>query len=194
MNPETRNMKHLLFLPLLLASIQAYFQILEQVNQTGQIIPINDSILIQDLQNLSENDIDLPGSCARNLLIAYGLIDYSEPIEFPDTSVAAPSLPILNKKKDQGKASNSNESFIRVFPNPAKDYVIIEFLIAPKEPNSSVAIEINDASGILIEKIVTSKIYDQVLFKTSKLNKGIYLCVLKVNNQVIASNKFIISR
>jgi hypothetical protein len=162
--------------------------------QVGQFIPVTDSILIEDFQSLAENDIDIPGAYARNLLMASGLMNYSEPIEFPDTSVAGPAVPIWNNGKDQWQETNPLESYIKIFPNPANDYFIIEFHCSSIKDGQDVQIIITDGHGSLIRDLYPSKLYDQVLFRTGNLPPGIYLCELKINKKVFTSNKFILSR
>ena len=171
-----------------------YFQALELLYQVGQFIPVTDSILIEDFQSLAENDIDIPGAYARNLLMASGLMNYSEPIEFPDTSVAGPAVPIWNNGKDQWQETNPLESYIKIFPNPANDYFIIEFYCSSIKDGQDVQIIITDGHGSLIRDLYPSKLYDQVLFRTGNLPPGIYLCELKINKKVFTSNKFILSR
>jgi len=190
-HPES---KYLLSFILLHQVYLAYFQILAQLNQIGQVVPVNDSSLIEDLQGLAEDDNEFPGAFARNLLIASGLMNYSEPIEFPDTSLPGPSLPIWNKENDEGSFSISNESFIRVFPNPAKDYIIIEFLCSSVKEIGELRIDITDGSGNLIRTIYPSKSYDQIIFRTGNLFSGLYLCELKANKKVLFSEKFILTR
>jgi len=73
---------------------QSYFSVLNQLSLAGQYPDISGTTLIDTLFYIASTDYWLPGAFARNLLISNGLMEYSEPIIFPDTTIPAPNIPV----------------------------------------------------------------------------------------------------
>ena len=87
------------------------------------------------------------------------------------------------------KKANDAPGYIKVQPNPAKDYIIVEYEL---EQQANVTVEINDISGILkFSKNTTGK-QDQQLVDTRNWKAGIYIVSLKINGKLIESIKFTI--
>lgn len=65
-----------------------------------------------------------------------------------------------------------DKSFIKVFPNPCKDYIIVEYLNKPE--NFTGVFELYDIMG---KKLLTTTLYqgyDQLLIPMLDLEKGMY--------------------
>lgn len=67
----------------------------------------------------------------------------------------------------------SGEKFVKIYPNPVKDVLNIEFL-----ENNTIVVLTDITGRILLEKMVNSK--DKI--DVSKLNSGIYILTIKNNN------------
>ena len=84
--------------------------------------------------------------------------------------------------------------YIRVFPNPAGNYFIIEFDAKTVEENQSILIKLIDNSGKQMHVFRSNKSYDQILVRTGNLAAGAYLCELWVWKYLKASSKIILSK
>jgi hypothetical protein len=169
-----------------------YFTILEQILVNNQSYPEFDSTQVNGLFGLASNDFYLPGVYARNMLIAGGLLNYSEPIYLADSSSTGPSLPIKRNNGNGRNLKTEMKDYVKVFPNPAKDYVIIEFFCITNLEKPEVQIKIIDLSGTRVEIKESSKNYDQILIRTNGFVPGYYFVELNVNNQQTAFTKFIL--
>lgn len=74
---------------------------------------------------------------------------------------------------------------LKVFPNPAKNYVVLDYSLHEK---GNVDIEIYTMQGLLVEKInqgiQTSGVYEYRI-KTNHLAVGTYVCRVQQNNQSV---------
>ena len=75
----------------------------------------HDSTSINKLFNIAANPETAPGIYARNILISMGLVDYTEPVYFPERLKIQPIFSYNN-------STEISDSFLKIFPNPAKDY------------------------------------------------------------------------
>jgi len=169
---------HQKYLSLLNLSPQLY------CDTAGYIIP--DSIQASALLLLAEDDNDFPGAWARNILIASGLLEYQEPI------VNESTLKSSRKGKFHWTRSRSIISEFKVFPNPTKDFIIVEYQKA--SALDQVLIEIIDAKGIEIKSCLLSKTENQPLIPVEGLPTGIYLIRLRVNGSPKDSHRVVIIR
>ncbi len=81
-------------------------------------------------------------------------------------------------------------NLLKVFPNPAKDYFIVEYILTA-EINHAV-IEIVDAMGRKLQSIALTNRKDQILIKTNALSSGLYNCIMLNNGKVISQTKITI--
>ncbi len=85
-----------------------------------------DSITVpqkQTLLQLADNSDNLAGASARNVLIQEDNYNYIEPIILPELSLKSSILVDLPISKDY------KSDYLVVYPNPAKDYVVVELNI-----------------------------------------------------------------
>jgi hypothetical protein len=147
-----------------------------------------DSLQVLQLLDICNNR-SLPGIYARNLLVASGILNYEEPFLFPD-----------NMKKQEVKPwplVNVLESAeMRVFPNPAMSYCIIEFKVngskALRWDNPDISIHIHDVMGTNIISLVSDQVEDQILLNVSTLKPGMYFVKLVIDGQIKNTSKLII--
>ena len=122
-------------------------------------------------------------SSARGLLVANNLMQYSEPYLVPDFTK---NTEVKKGRKDQLKFS----LYVKVYPNPSKDYITIEYNLNNK--NSQAYILIVDPSGRTIRSISVSKLQDLMLFDTSSLKSGNYFVQLVQGGKLLTSSRFTI--
>jgi hypothetical protein len=142
--------------------------ILQPVLFSGIPAIATDSLAVANLLELYNNGGSTGNTWLRNSLVAIGKMDFVEEYILPDNLKSTEAT--IPKKK-----SVSHELFLSVFPNPAKDYVIIEYHTAKVGTS---AIQITDALGRPIDQISISKESDQITFITTQLHPGLYTCSL----------------
>ncbi len=113
---------------------------------------------------------------ARNVLIWLGLAEYTEPL--------------LNNNQQRSliqQKSNKplEQSYLNVYPNPAKDYVVNEY----KDVTSGANLIITDVFGKIAYSNELAGQNDQILIETSTWNAGLYYCRLLVNEKNIDVKK-----
>jgi len=134
---------------------------------------------------LASTDFDLPGAWARNILIASGLLNYEEPI-FNESELKS-----SRKGKYQRNSSRSINHGFKVFPNPAKDYMVLEYMKDSKDDR--IRIVILDMKGRRIGEYSLEKNADQKIIPTNGMQSGTYVIQIFVNGIQKESNKIVVS-
>jgi hypothetical protein len=150
----------------------------------GYIIP--DSIQFDELNTLASTDYDLPGAWARNILIASGLLNYEEPI-FNESELKS-----SRKDKYHLKSSRSINHDLKVFPNPAKDFVIVEYKIDDR--TESGIIRILDINGRVKNTVHLQSIENQQVIPIADFRSGTYIIQLLVDGFIKGSKTIVILR
>lgn len=138
--------------------------------------------------NLLE-DLELDGhgrvqQYARNIRLNLGLSDYVEPYIIPDLNK---STEMFNFETELLK-SIDEVKYLEVFPNPAKDYVILKYLIDNNLASSY--LQITNASGKVLQTIEVLGSEDQIVIDTKNYKSGVYIATLFINGEVAESVKF----
>jgi hypothetical protein len=146
---------------------------------------VPDSIKVEELTGIMEQEIGEASMFALNMLIDLGEVEYYEPIEMPDymksTTVDGSFTSIINTAAPQS---------LKVMPNPAKDYIIVEYEL---ELAGKGLVEICDVSGKPIHSVQVTNIKDQLTIDTRYWNKGIYIALLKINGKKKETVKFTVT-
>jgi len=150
-------------------------QLLDQLtnDSLGFICP--DSVQSAALLQLIANVDDLPGNFARNILLAGNLISYEEPVVIGTTLKHS-------KWPNRVRKTQTNESFVKIYPNPCRDYFIVEYL--NEDYNLSGFLELKDLSG---RTILTSQFlpgYDQTIIPLLGLRPCIYFLYYQNSNGI----------
>jgi len=166
---------------------QTYFSFLKSLRAQNKDILQIDSSQITQLVTLYDQASEPVSSYVRNILIANNLINYFEPIIIPDDLKSSPEENVF-------KTSHFSEGcYLKVFPNPAKHYIIAEYNTQQTNAgNNELILTITSSDGKIIETRLLSKPQDQQLIETIDYKPGIYLCFLKSGNKVLVSRKFTI--
>ncbi len=144
--------------------------------------PVIDSTSVEDLTYFLQSGSQLVSSYARSVMITNDFLDYNEPYLVPQL--------LKNDVIRQVKRVADARSYVKVFPNPAKDYITVSYNSSIVNSNSEIIIL--DDSGKIVNRISISKQSDQFIINTQKLTSGVYLIKLLNNNKTTAKEKFII--
>jgi hypothetical protein len=146
--------------------LEAY-QLLSAANMNTKPVQLIDATQINAFNNHINDLGSLGDNYLRNTLIASGNFNSTEQYILPDLSK---STDVENTPKKKNKKPNE---FLKVFPNPAKEYIIIEYINGKAENNF---ILISDGMGRTVDNIPINKRADQVLYITKNLKPGLYNC------------------
>jgi hypothetical protein len=135
---------------------------------------IESDTLMIDAEKISElryyeSEGGIAGAYARGVLNYSDQIDYQEPIFLPEI--------MLLRKSEMSKVQKTENSYLKVYPNPAKDYVSIEYKLTDEIVNP--VIKINSINGQIIkyQRVVNKQ--DIIIFEIKDLTQGNYFVSLE---------------
>ncbi|MCD4731278.1 MAG: T9SS type A sorting domain-containing protein, partial [Bacteroidales bacterium] len=165
------------------ADFETLIGILTSIHTGNIALDELDTSMVNTLMDLYERDYYMPGGMARNLLIQGGYIDYHEP--FNDGGGLKSSMV---KPVDYSKKPENMDVRLNVFPNPGKDYIIVEHeVIIPFE---LLEIKIYDLHGREIISFHSNKDIDQQVVDFTNYPAGSYLATILINRKQVKSKKF----
>jgi len=164
-------------------AIVDYYDLLA-ANPQGIITP--DSTQLAQIRNISTTGTGNASVYARNVLLAMDQITYNEPILLPDLYKSSEAVETYEKMLNTGQPPS-----LRVYPNPSKDYVIVEFVT---EITKNSLLVINDSYGQLIKSVQLNSCRDQLVLDTRGWSPGIYVVSLQSDDKTTESCKFSIVR
>jgi hypothetical protein len=133
------------------------------------------------LMLLAEEEEYFPGACARNLLIAAGLLQYQEPIILPD---------LTKSSKVRGGSYGKGQErpdMLKVSPNPAKDFIVVDYNTDGKK--GEILLTVTDMKVYTVHSETFTSGRDQVVVGTTGWEKGTYVVSLTVNGKPVANSK-----
>ncbi|MDD3686062.1 MAG: hypothetical protein PHE56_04770 [Bacteroidales bacterium] len=131
-----------------------------------------------------ENRQGLAAVKATALLIINNASDYIEPVYKPQ--------PVLEDRLFKQNISINNNPYFSVYPNPAKEYIYVEYMLT--EQIGALQIAISDVSGKMYLQKELIHLQDIVILKTVDLPEGSYNCSLYNGNKLVYNSKIIISK
>jgi hypothetical protein len=143
-----------------------------------------DTISLQSLSMISEQ-ANLPGKMSLNRLITGGIYSYHEKVYLPDI---LKSDPIFQEQS----SVNITKHLIKVFPNPASEFFIIEYDLSKQGGNPY--INIVDITGKPIMEVQLANHHSQKVISSKGFANGVYLIQLINMNEVLDISKIIIAR
>lgn len=161
------------------------FEILEQVQTDTSGLMNLDSSQTVSLQNIVLQSTGLPGVFARNLLSATGKITYNEPV-----FIGEDNLKSTKREKYRGVKPPADIPRLKVYPNPATDYFIVEYHLGSEVGNN--ILTISDVDGRIISSYLLNNAQDQVVIPALSLLPGVYILSLKDHNLIIETLKMTI--
>jgi len=145
---------------------------------------IPDSVQTAGLQNIQMQQSGIASAFARNYLLSLNKTVYSEPILLPDMLKSSEEIRYEQMMHPIGK----DKKHIEVFPNPAKDNVILSWKLDMVTFSGKMIV--TDNSGKLISEIPVKTAEDKYVFDTRKMIPGVYIVTLYNNINMIESTKF----
>ncbi len=167
-------------------SLVDYYNILSAAAQVDSTAVWPDSTQLQHLWDIYNNGTGIACTYTRNLLVVYDTLTYNEPIAYPNVFKSAPGANAVYNILNSGKPD-----FLKVLPNPAKDYIVIEYELEMQKQSQ---IRISDINGKPIHTLFISRIHDQEIINTGNWAQGIYIASLLTNNKLLQSIKFTIAK
>jgi len=161
-----------------------YFNVLLELYAQDESIYEMDSVKRFILYEILDNAQGRLRSYVRNVLITIDTLEYSEPYILPEEGYK--SLRIITKPT--GKTVDKN--IFKLYPNPAGDYVIIEYSL--KELPVEGYVEFVDSKGLRVKKISVMDTHDYMIVTLESLNSGMYFCRFVINGDIIETQKLLI--
>lgn len=147
--------------------------------------PVISEEQFEALSNFVESPSTSVSAAARSLMVAHQLLDYQEPYLVPDLTKSA------EIKKPKAKHSAEQSASLKVYPNPANEFITIEYN-AGSDVNQ-IMIEVIDEKGRLVYNTNLLRRIDQIIIDTRTFNSGNYFIRLVSGNKSVSSANFIIS-
>lgn len=162
----------------------SYYNVLAALAQEGKSLSDADSLQIETFFEIEASKMGLPSVYARNVLVLLGEMEYREPILIPDFTKST----TLNQEYAELMQTLDEHQYMKVFPNPAGDYLIIEHKLEVEPEN--VFAEIRNIQGEIVKDLQLSGKQNQQTTDIQKLKPGIYIVTLFVNSKELESFKF----
>jgi len=144
-----------------------------------------DSLMVERLTELSSRE-SKPGSLARNVLVANGIIEYVEPIYLSDNLKSSLIIP------DKHGNSKQKDNRLIIFPNPAKDYIIVSYDLKGRLGKSSIIISSIDGKPCYKQNLYGTR--NQAIISLSGYSSGVYCIRLENDGEILESEKFVLSK
>lgn len=166
------------------AQMSAYYNLLMDLAQEGKSILEMDAAQTAALVDIEASGASPVSAYARNILLALGQSDYTEPIILPD--ILKSSAAEEGYAELLGKAGEI-PGHISIRPNPARDYVVIAYDL---EKEGRAIAEIHDMGAKLKYTGELKNKQDQLTVDTRGWKPGVYVLSLKINGKLVDSVKF----
>jgi hypothetical protein len=145
---------------------------------TYELEPGNPAVMALETLATEEN---LAGTGARNLMISVGLMQYNEQVILPEPE-------IKSAKVEHIATINPVVGYdLRLFPNPAYDYVTVEYELPE---HGTLELSSIDGKMIFSQQLPTGK--DQRIIPVQELIPGTYVVSLFAGNKILTSVKLTI--
>jgi len=161
-----------------------YYDLLANLAQEGKTFAEADSVQIEALFDIEETQAGLPSIYARNILLALEKISYEEPILMPDFLKSA----AVHEEYEDLMETLYEHYYLKVFPNPAGDYMVIEHNLE-MEPEKAY-VDLRNTKGKIVKHVIVTGKKNQQTVDVKALKPGIYIATLYVNNKDLESVKF----
>ena len=144
----------------------------------------SDSTQISELNNIKQSSDGIMKVYARNLLFGIqGFTDYTEPYLLPQ--------PTLKESKIRWhKNPVTRHNSLKLYPNPADNYVIAEYFLKDKDLNC--VVKLYNSSGQVMNEIQVTGGHGYFKLVTDTYPPGMYICKLMCGNDILDMVKLII--
>jgi hypothetical protein len=126
-------------------------------------------------------NLGLPSVYARNILLAAGELEYDEQFII--------NLPLKRERiyRRSGQPDQTPDVLLKVFPNPAHNYITVEYKLP--EDVSNAALVITNLQGVVLRTESLPLHTGNKQFSVKTLNPGFYIVQLYLNNTPAASQR-----
>jgi len=162
-----------------------YFNILLTLKSENKPVTAVDSAQKATLHNIVQNAGGLVQALARNILIKTGDIVYNEPYILIDTTTNKTA----RAYKPLYGTNNETESYIKLYPNPANQYITIEYNIQLNTGDA--VLEIVTLKGLHKEAIRLTTGWGEKIIDLRNYTSGTYIVRLYINGKYVESKKFV---
>jgi hypothetical protein len=145
-----------------------------------------DSMQVLNLIALELGSEGLMKVYARNLLYGIqGATDYSEPYQMPQSGLKDTRIRWV-------KGSSNTSNSLKLYPNPARNYVIAEYFL--KEHSTNCVLTFYNNTGVVFKELPVSVTHGYARFMVDDLPSGLYLCKLVCGLETLDAVKLIITK
>jgi len=167
--------------------IITFFSKTETLRQQGKSIYLPDSTTVAWLLDMMDNGSKAASNYARNILIAHNIVEFEPEIPLPDFNKSD-----IVKHRKRSNVTQQDEVII-LHPNPAKDFVIINYDIQDFNLiNAQAFLTVTGIEGKVIETLSLQKNKDQVVFQLSDYKPGTYIISIYYSNRIIETKRLIV--
>ena len=162
-----------------------FFDILKRMADSNWTDGDLDSGSVQTLLEIKNNGVSGIAAFARGTLVRGGFLDYIETITIPYLIFQGEFHYSKNNEDD----SENHENHLKLFPNPAGEYVIVYYDITSN--SQLITLRIIDNQGIVIRTFLFDSSKNQVVVDLENIPNGIYFFTLYIDGIQIESQKLI---
>ena len=163
-----------------------YFGILLSLRSEVKSIFEADSMQKITLHNILNNSNGSLKARVRNILICNDSLSYNEPYIFPEPDLKS-NIIVLKPAQTEYQ-----ENILKVYPNPAYNYIIVEFGLEYVPIDGF--IRFVDVNGKHIRTYQINNLHDHLIIPLAEMCNGIYFCQLIEDNNLIESCKFVVNK
>jgi hypothetical protein len=154
-----------------------FFEIIRDMLENNKSYSELENSQKTDLENLADNGEFLPAAYARAILIKEKEgYSYQEPV----------ILPVVNPQRIRNVQPDNPHSKLKVFPNPASNYLVAEFETIVGNTSKLV---VTDISGKIVLEVELEATSTEKVIDCSRWSDGIYQVSLLNNDVVVESVK-----
>ncbi len=167
--------------------LEAYMTLLVQLAQSGNNIHQLSAAQKTSLYNIHQNSSELAGAWASNILRTVDTLTYKEKYLLP---TAGNKTSVVKRQRPNNKVFENSK--LKVYPNPAKYYVIVEYQLAGDADKA--VVKVIDNNGFIRKTIEQENNHGFTVIDTRGLETGTYICHVASNGKLVGVAKFIIVR
>jgi hypothetical protein len=164
--------------------MDSYYSLLSSLAISGENILEADSAQTVVLNNIQDGGFGAAKAYARNILLALDEMVYEEPIILPDLFKTSEAI---DAYEDLLSKAIDAPGFIKVYPNPAKDFMMIAYEL---ESETTATVKVSDINGKPFYSKVLHNRTDQFVIDTRQWKVGLYIATLRVKGDIVESVKF----
>lgn len=138
------------------------------------------------LQEIYAQSTGKARAITHNMLIAIGLVDYQEPYILPEPGMKQ------NKVRPRKAESRIGLPALKVFPNPAKEYMIIE-CVTESIPSTKM-LQLLDSNGKLVMVQNLDRLSGYSVIDLRQLPAGVYVGKVVVDGKLHSTIKVVLNR